>query len=489
MTSRPRNVVLLLTDQLRYDVLGSSGGTVATPHLDAFAASGTRFTRAYTPTGLCSPARNSILTGLYPHNHGVLNNVTGPDAVADDVRPDAALLPHLFGDAGYRTGYVGKYHVAAHEAPTRHGFDVALATGFFWGDDDFARWREEQGHPVTVDAPAFPVDTFTRYRPLTDEGRRHGATQRGFPVMGRERVPLEATVPSYLLERSLQLVDEWSQGEEPFFLTVSFIGPHWPHTLPEPYWSMYDPDEIEPWPSFTDDLAGKPGAQRKSLVHHGVDDWSWDDWAPVVATYFGSVSYHDELIGRFLAGLTARGLDDDTVVVITTDHGDMTGSHRQFNKGPHMYEDVYRVPMMVRWPGVTEPGSVVDDFASPMDLLPTLLPVAGAAVPDGLDAIDLGPALRGQDGSPRRDSFFAEFSGSEMGLYSQRMLRTERWKLVYNPWDVDELYDLENDPWELDNLAGDPAHAQLQRALEARLWRWMHDTADPLAGPAANFLA
>lgn len=176
MSDRPQNVMLVLTDQLRYDVLGSSGGAVSTPHLDAFAASGARFTHAFTPSALCSPARNSILTGLHPHNHGVLNNVTGPDAVADDVRPDAALLPRLFGDAGYRTGYAGKYHVAAHEAPERHGFDVAIATGYYWTGDDFARWREERGHPVSPDAPAFPVDTFTEYRPLTEAGRRHGAT-------------------------------------------------------------------------------------------------------------------------------------------------------------------------------------------------------------------------------------------------------------------------------------------------------------------------
>lgn len=306
--------------------------------------------------------------------------------------------------------------------------------------------------------------------------------------MGRERVPLEATAPAYLVERGLGLLDEWSADDDPFFLTLSFIGPHWPHTLPEPYWSMYDPDAVQPWPSFDDDFAGKPGAQRKSMVHHGVDAWTWADWAPVVSTYFGSVSFHDELVGRFLRGLTERGLDDDTVVVFTADHGDMTGSHRQFNKGPYMYEDLYRVPMMVRWPGVTEPGSVVDDFASPMDLLPTLLPAAGVTPPDGLDGVDLGPALRGEASPHARDGFFAEFSGTEFGLYSQRMLRTERWKLVYNAWDIDELYDLDADPWELHNLAGDPAHAEVRRDLEARLWRWMHDT-DPLAGPAANFLA
>lgn len=488
MSDRPLNVVLVLTDQLRNDVIGINGGAASTPHLDAFARSGARFTRAYTPTSLCSPARNSILSGLYPHNHGVLNNVTGPDAVATDVPADAPLLPRVLRDAGYRTGYVGKYHVATHEAPQRHGFDEGIGTGFFWGEDDFRSWRADLGHPVTPEDPAFPVETFTRYRPLTEEGRRR-VTQRGVPVMGREHVPLEATPPAYLLERALGLLDTWSQGPEPFFLTLSFVGPHWPHMLPEPYWSMYDPSAVQPWPSFADTLEGKPAAQRVSLVHHGVDSWTWDDWAPVVSTYLGSVSFHDELIGRFLAGLTQRGLDDNTVVVVTTDHGDMTGSHRQFNKGPYMYEDTYRVPMFIRWPGVTTPGTVVDAYASPMDLLPTLAPAAGAKAPAGLDGRDLGPLLVGETPPDWRDAFLAEFSGSELGLYSQRMLHAGRWKLVYNAHDIDELYDLDNDPWELRNLAADPAYADVLRDLEARLWRWMDDTGDPLAGPTANFLA
>lgn len=477
--AKPPNVVLIMTDQLRDDVVG--GGTVRTPRLDRFAAEGLRLTRAFTPCGICSPARNSILTGRYPHGHGVVNNVTGPDAVADDVRPDLPLLPRLLADAGYRTGHVGKYHVAAHEAPKRHGFTDAHAPWMFWEDTEYHAWRAAKGYPVDPADPASiaPVSAWTTPQPLTPAGAAR-RQQRGFPIMGKEEVPPEATHPAYLVDRAVGLLDEYLAGDDPFFLTLSFLGPHWPHLLPEPYWSMYDPAAIEPWPNFAETFEGKPGAQRKSMAHHGVEGWTWDDWRPVVATYFGSVTFHDLLIGRFLDALADRGLDD-TLVVATADHGDMTGSHRQFNKGPYGYEELYRIPMMARWPGRIAPGSRSEAFTSLLDLMPTFLAAAGVAVPEGLHGRDLAPVLAGDVPEDWPDSFVAEYSGNEFGLYSQRILRTERYKFVYNPHDLDELYDLETDPHELVNLAEDPAFATLRRELEAKVWAWMDATGDPLA--------
>lgn len=484
-----KNVVLVLMDQLRSDVLGHTGGAAVTPHLDAVASEGVRFTHAFAPTAVCSPARCSILTGVYPHTHGVRNNVTGPDALSPDLPSELDTLPTLLRRAGCRTSYVGKYHVARHEDPTRHGFDRSTGTGAYWREPAFLQWRADAGYPITQDSPAWPVSRTTDYEPVS-EFNAHRATQIAVPVLGRDDVPLDATAPAYLVEQAIEELARLERDGDPFLLVLSFVGPHWPHVIPDPYWSMYDPADIPPWPSYGDDFRGKPGAHGKTRMNHGVASWDWEDWAPVVSTYLGSVTMHDELIGRFLRRLDESPVADDTMVVITSDHGDMTGSHGLFNKGPVMYDDLYRVPLLVRVPAAgQDAGRVVPDLVSPMDLFPTLLAAAGVEPGPGLDGVDLGPALRGEQSRAVRDAFLAEFEGNEFGLYSQRMIHTNGWKYVYNAHDVDELYDLESDPWEMDNLAESPSHHDVRRELAARLWQLMDDSRDPLAGPAANFLA
>jgi arylsulfatase A-like enzyme len=211
----------------------------------------------------------------------------------------------------------------------------------------------------------------------------------------------------------------------------------------------------------------------------------------VVAAYFGSVTMHDALIGRFLNALQDSGAEDDTLVLVTADHGDLCGAHRQFNKGPLMYEDVYRIPMLARWPGVVAPGSSSDAYASSLDIFSTFLDAAGVAPPPdtALDSRSLVPLLRGEAPADWRDSWVSEFHGDEFGLYSQRMIVHSRHKLVYNPHDVDELYDLVADPHELHNLAAEPAMAALRDDLESRLAEWMEQTADPLGAFAGSFLA
>lgn len=469
-SSRPPNLVLILLDQLRSDVIGAYGGAICrTPVLDGLAAQGMRFDRAYTPIGICSPARASMLTGTYPHRHGVLNNVHGGDALQTDVRPGMPLYPALLRDAGYTTAYAGKWHVDRGAGPGAHGFGhVGPADDFV---DAVARRRRELGLDDT-DTVAVDLQTAT-----------------GFPVLGRETQPLPGTLDGVFLDGALELLDAVRREDAPFLMVLSFFGPHWPYSMPEPWWSMYDPASIPPWPNWEDDFRDKPGANRRGLQHFGVAGWTWQDWAPVVAAYLGSVTMHDELIGRFVAALDSGGAGDDTLLVVTADHGDLCGSHRQFNKGPLMYEEVYRIPMLARWPGRVAPGSSCDAYASSLDLYATLLDAAGVAAPDApLDSRSLLPLLQGTTPAGWRDSWVSEFHGDEFGLYSQRMVVHGRHKLVYNPHDVDELYDLVADPHELRNLSAEPWCAAVRRDLESRLARWMRDTADPLGAYAGAFL-
>lgn len=205
----------------------------------------------------------------------------------------------------------------------------------------------------------------------------------------------------------------------------------------------------------------------------------------MVARYLGAVSFMDEIIGRLLGTVAEAGLADETVVVVTTDHGDMAGSHRQFNKGPLMYEEVYHVPLVIRGPGFSA-GATADELTSHVDLMPTVLDVCRVSPiePHGRSLLSL---VR-RDGTTLRQALMCEFHGDEFGLYSQRMLRRDQFKLVYNPNDVSELYDLDEDPFELHNVALVPQYREVRRELEGILVQIMEETDDPLRQWAVNVL-
>jgi arylsulfatase A-like enzyme len=485
VADRP-NVLVVMQDQLRYDLV--RGPRCATPNLDGLRAGGTSFVNAYTPTGLCGPARASFLTGLYPHTHGVLNNVSGEDAACRNLPSTYPTLAELFAKAGYRTGYVGKWHVGVEQQAGDHGFaDVRLRdqVTWAWSPDPAQRTGEEYESWVACFGRDNPNAVHTRFRPphprVADRYPRHTT-----PLYSRQPIT-EAELPCRgVVDHTIDLMRAYASEDAPFLLMASFLEPHWPNVLPEPYASMYDPAEIEPWPNFDDDFTGKPGANRSMIEHCGVEDFTWDDWRHVVAHYLGACSLIDAMVGDLLAALDEVGLADSTVVLATADHGDMAGSHRQFNKGPLMYEEVYRIPFVWRGPGIAS-GAEPVSFASHVDVVPTLLDLAGLAPVAPVHGESLAPVL-GDPAVVQRTALAAEFHGLEYGLYSQRMVREGDYKLVYNVHDVRELYDLARDPHELVNLAYEPAYLEIRRDLEATLLELLFATGDPLRGSASNVL-
>lgn len=479
MRQRP-NVLLLLADQLRYDVVDSP--TLAhTPTLDALRAEASWLANHYTPIGICSPARAALLTGRLPHATGVFNNVNGTDAIGRNLDRAVPTLAESLAAQGYRTGYVGKWHLGVDDAPGDRGFaDVRLSDAELLGPrfaDAWSRFGEHRADAVC-----------TRYPPA--HPRLAAAHPRvAFPIYSSAPIPESASPAAAVAGATGELLAGYAAGREPFFLVASFLEPHWPNVLPEPYASMYDPAGIPPWPNAADDFAGKPRTLAAGLGHFGVTDFTWADWAPIVAAYLGAVSYHDELLGRVLACLADLGLAERTLVVISADHGDMAGAHRQFNKGPLMYEEVYHVPFLARLPGVIAAGVARQELTSHIDLTPTIRELAGLPADASAHGRSLLPLLAAP-GTPTgwRSSLVCQFHGDEFGLYSQRMLRQDRYKLIYNPNDVRELYDLVADPYELENLATSPAHAGLRADLEAELYLQMLATDDPLRAWAGNTL-
>jgi len=467
-TTRP-NVLLVLTDQERHDLIDPEGVPVETAAIDGLAAEGVRFSHAFTPISICSSARASLLTGLYPHSHGLLNNVHEADAMATDLPEDVPTFGEALRDAGYETAYVGKWHVGRTKTPEDFGFD------YVGGSDDHhdahlasgldSYQRDHDIDPEEIE-PRDPV-----YAEFPDSRDLLGAT---LPI------PPEATRSAFNAELTIERLEQLADADEPFCHRVDFQGPHHPYLVPEPYASMYDPEELAPWPSDAETFDGKPQVQENYRQYRGVDDLDREEWDRLRALYMGFMHHIDDQIGRVLSKLEELGVAENTLVVHASDHGDFTGGHRQWNKGPFMYDDTYRIPLVVRGPGITGEGRVYDDPVSLMDLMPTFLEAADASMPDDIDAQSLWPALQDAD-REERGAVFGEYHGDEMGYYSQRMVRTKRYKYVFNAPDIDELYDLGSDPHELQNLIDHPDYRDVRSRLRDRLAEWMHETEDPIA--------
>lgn len=453
------SVLLVLTDQERYD-LTAPDSVVETPNIDRLREEGMAFERAYTPISICSSARASLLTGLYPHNHGMLNNCHEADAIQPNLPEELPTFGELLSEGGYETTYVGKWHVGRDQGPEEFGFS------YFGGTDphhdaglagDFEEYREDLGIEVGEESLANRI--------YTDTGTLVAAT---------DPVPVEATRAYYIAERTIERLESL---ETPFFHRTDFLGPHHPYVVPEPYASMYDPERISPPESYRETFDGKPRVHEQYLDYRGVRGFDWETWSEAIAKYWGFLSLIDDQIGRILDAVEEV---ENLCTVHASDHGDFTGGHRQFNKGPLMYEDTYRIPLQIRWPDEIEAGSVCREFVSLHDLMPTFLDLGGVEIPD-VDGRSIRPLLEGRVPDDWPDSHFAQYHGDEFGLYSQRMLRTQRFKYVHNAPDRNELYDLAEDPHELGNLIDHPGYADVRADLETRLVERMRATGDPIA--------
>lgn len=466
--ARPQhNVLLLLTDQWRHDALGCAGNPLAhTPHLDRLAEGAARFTCAFTPTPLCSPARASLLTGRWPHQTGVTDNFgvgatrQGPLAREQRTWLEAAR------DAGFRVGYFGKWHLGE-DGPILRG-----AEG--WSRGGFDRGRPAPG---TGRSPATEMGEL---RPDWPEPDYPGVLPGGRPPFcGTISGTLQDTATWRTATEGIHFLR--IRDDRPWFMAVSFHGPHFPHLVPEPYADLIDPAEVPLPASLEDDFAGKPWFQGRTWWPcHDTSGLSADDWRRTAAAYYGAIAMLDAAIGSVLAA--ARD-DRPTAIVFTSDHGEMLGAHGRFDKGPYLYDEVLRVPLIIRPPEGAAPA-VRDEFVNLLDVGATLFALTGEASP-GSGRNLLGPARDDAAGVWPDEAFgwYESYNGHSFVL---RSIRTRDWKYCFVPQAVDELYDLHADPHELTNLASDPGHAPMVRALRARLFAWMHRERDPLANDCSD---
>ena len=482
MPSEPKNIVLIFPDQQRMDSIAAYGAALArTPVIDALAARGMRFTQAYTPCTVCSPARASLFSGLYPHQH----NVTANGAPYRRELPNlaSALLAQGQNGPGYRLGYIGKWHIDDTFGPSHFGFEANDWLGYAHpaGGIYLRSFRNSCRNPVNH------YLEYLRERGLatpTLEETVYMPANPNFEIYARQTGPVEASYEHYVAEESIELIHRFARRRRsdgrPFFLWANFWGPHDPFILPEPYFSLFSGDQVTLSPSMCEDWHNKPWVQKMMSTHYwGVEDMDEAVWREAVAKYAGYCAFLDWETGRIVQALQDEGLLDDTLVIYSTDHGDMVGHHKLIDKGPYPYDDIQRIPLIVAGPGVAQ-GLVSDELVYLHDLTPTLVQWAGGVPFPCYNAQSLMPVLHGGKLPQPRDDVYMTRHHHPFA-YEQRWVRTRQYKYAFNAFDTAELYDLQRDPDELHNVIDDPAYGAAKEEMIERMRAHIAALQDPIA--------
>jgi uncharacterized sulfatase len=441
------NFVFMMTDTQNKSMVGAYGDpSVDTPNLDRLAATGIRFEHAYTSCPLCTPARGALFSGLHPQVNGAWMNNRSTYA-------NVPLMGTIFQHYGYRAAYTGKWHL---EGVSYYG-DGQPDGGF-----EPEWWYDGKRYAKDIGPEMFHVYRTSR---TADDLREAGFTED--KIWGHR-----------VADRAIDFLSQ--VGDESFVLAVSFDEPHGPFVTPPAYWEKFAPSDIPKPPNFGAPLIDKPELQQVQRAAYGEPDW--ETTAANKTRHFGCNSYIDREIGRVIDAVE-RLHGDDTVIIYTSDHGDMMGAHGLRGKGPMMYEETTNVPFIARIPDGPS-GAVSEAVVSHLDLLPTMLDFAGIEIPESLHGVSLAPVLRDPEKEVRPYAFvsFHRFAinHDDFGEFFPIRCATDgRYKLSINLFDTDELYDLREDPEERHNLIRDPGHQAPRDRLHDAVLAQMDHIRDP----------
>lgn len=433
---RKPNVLFVFADQPRYSAMGSSGNQVVrTPNFDRLASQGLVFDNALASHPLCSPYRANIITGKYGFANGVPDN----EYLLWD---NQVTLPQALKAAGYYTAYVGKWHLGAgpYTEEKRHGFDYMFSFNCLNRHYGATYHRNENG-PIKID----------KFAP-------EGETDQTIKIM----------------ENHVR-----TRGRSPFALVMSWEPPHWPYDEYPEQFNIYDPSKVDLPPNVP-----------RQMAHFA----RWE-----IAHYYGNVTSLDAQMGRLMEALDRLGIADDTIVCFSSDHGDHLSSHgygKPMDRWMHHtmwaskstpYDESVHIPFIMRYPQRIKAGRRTRVMFSSVDVMPTLLALCGVEIPSGVQGHNLAHVVAGKDGPELPDSVYLMNMGTgwpdrNRWVGCWRGVRTNRW--VYARWRNENdhepvLFDRENDPYELNNLVGNPKFTEVQQQMETRLRRRMVDTDDP----------
>ncbi|MEI7731928.1 MAG: sulfatase-like hydrolase/transferase [Verrucomicrobiota bacterium] len=470
------NLLVFITDQHHAEVLGCAGNPIVkTPNLDRLAREGTRFNRMFVPVPYCSPTRFALETGLYPSSVGLGRNI---DQNEDPLRlrEPRQTYHHPLAALGYHNHQLGKWHLGS---PAELKCFPEATTD----ENDFhqlMKQRRKAAGDLLFDAG--PRDGETELlgdiylTKATAEAHRQWRQEKGTPkqdvgVIGRSRLKPEFHYETVLADYCSDLIKR-HQGE-PFAITYSVSPPHAPWIAPAPFYDQYDPAQLPLPASWTN----RPAASAETASARMTRIYGEAGFREYLRCYYAQVTMMDWCFGRILKTLDELKLTDRTLIVFTSDHGNMLGQHGMMDKTlVTLYDDLMRVPFLMRLPGAIPAGKTVAGLAQTVDLPCTIL--------DYLDAPPLtnvhGASLRGliEGKADGRTAVFGE-RGNPDDINCGRMIRTQQWKLCLVRQNGRELYNLERDPEETRNVADDPANAEIVKTLEQQLWQHMQEIGDP----------
>lgn len=475
------NLVFIFTDQQRYDTMSVYGNDkIKAPNLNNLSKESAVFKRPYVTQPVCTPSRGTIVTGLYPHTHGCVNN----NMTLNKKIPTIADFTKKH---GYKTAYMGKWHIG-NEVIKQHGFDKWVSS-----EDGYRKhYTKEEYKNVNCDYYFF----------LRKNGFMPDREDNDFYSFSREfatRIPEKFSKPAFLAGEAEKYITENKNNK--FVLYVNFLEPH------PPWYSvfddMYDPEEVELPSNFNSELPENVPGYYKYIQkyfrevgrHFPMKDEK--TWRKLIARYWGAVSLIDKYTGKILQSLKDNGIDDNTVVVFTSDHGDMMGDFRMNQKGL-MYDSSSRVPLLIKVPGVTDNQVIIEEPVSNVDLVPTLLDILGIPPVEGLEGKSLYPAVKGEvklddndvfiewnrEGISSWQKYLKKVSPDEASKYYDHRARAvvtpEGWKMTLRENGENELYNMYEDPGEIENLYYDKGYSEKIEELKKKIHDWQKNTNDTI---------
>lgn len=476
------NILWICSDQQRTDTVGAYGNPfVTSPTIDQLAQNGTVFDNAFAQSPVCTPSRASMLTGRYPRTTRCRQN-------GQNIPASEQLITKLFAEAGYTCGLAGKLHLSACHPEVCSGPERRIDDGYAtfrwsqapgdegWDQHDFRIWLESRGGDVKQ--PDHPLSKWVQF--------------------GR---PVEKHQTTWCCEEAIDFIRQQAADGNPWFFSVHMFDPHHSFNPPATHLAKYlDRLDEVPLPDYVPgELAVKPPLQ--TVDHQGAyggtcgfpyDEMNATDHRLVRAAYWAMCDLIDEQVGRIIDHLHASGQIENTIIIFSSDHGEMLGDNGIYLKGPYFYDHLTRVPLIISWPGQIQTQRV-DGLVELVDLVPTLLEASSLPIPAGVQGRSLWPILTGAaESTQHRSSVYAEYYNAmpfhQNPTAQATMVRTQRYKIVVDhAYNTGELYDLVEDPGEHRNLWHVPGAIELKATMLQLLCDRMAYTVDPLPERLANW--
>lgn len=480
--NKKMNILMIMSDEQRKDTLGCYGnGQATTPNIDKLAQNSTVFDMCYTPYPLCCPARASLFTGVMTHKH----NVAGNWRLINEKYADGDLIS-IFNNAGYHTSYTGKWHIPG-TTPERMGFSYYNAIPDVIDGRDRGRYISEYRQYITnlgYELKPNHIENLTEkdFQAIKQEGKA--------PCAASE-IPLEHYLETWQTEKFFEAMCNRDK-DKPFFAVCSYNAPHFPMVVPAPYDTIIKPEDVILPENFMSGIEGKPDEVIKSRYMKEGLELDEYEWRKLIAYYWGFCSLIDAQVGKIIDYLKTHGELDNTMIVYTSDHGDMMGSHGLIKKGyPMHYDEDINVPLIISHPHIKQVKNY-DGLISLIDILPTLAKCAGIEEQCNIDGKSYSAIWSGDENISPREFVISETfktDGQESGNgdridienfdikkdSANLSIRTKNFKYIFHSDDIDELYHLENDKFEDCNLIADKKYSTILLKLKKKLIKSITD--------------